>query len=98
MHWPLRRAGPWRPTLAPSRGDNDLTRLPQRQRGRVPGNQWLKEPIEIPGPRDMVFLVFVRPAWGFLVFDWEWRPEHEGRPGYPVAWESNFERQIWPGI
>jgi hypothetical protein len=51
-------------------------------------------PIEAPVPAGRVFLVFIRPDWGLVVFDWEWREEDEKQPGFPKFWE--FMSVLWP--
>jgi hypothetical protein len=43
----------------------------------------------------MLFVVFVRPDWGLLVFDWDWRNEDEARDGFPEGWRDDFTRVLW---
>ncbi len=44
----------------------------------------------------VVFLVFVRPgAWGYVVFDWDWRTEDGDTPGHPENWQEDFTRRTW---
>lgn len=63
-----------------------------------PAVRWIEggeDGIEIASPFDQVFLVFVRPSKGYLVFDWEWRDEHPKQAGVPIHWERNFEALQW---
>jgi hypothetical protein len=65
---------------------------------KVPSCWWFEAdsgPIEAPPPPDMVFLVFVRPIWGLVVFDWEWRPEDSSDPYHPEQWKAYFEKKLW---
>lgn len=42
-----------------------------------------------------VFLAFARLGpMGYLVFDWEWRPEG-AEPGHPEDGDTDFERIVW---
>ncbi len=52
--------------------------------------------IELPPPPEMVAVVLVHPSLrGNIVLDWDWRPEHPDTPGWPEAWEDDFERHKW---
>jgi hypothetical protein len=52
--------------------------------------------IELPPPPEMVAVVFVRPRGREnIVLDWEWRPEHSDKPGWPESWDDDFERVKW---
>ncbi len=52
--------------------------------------------IELPAPPGMVAVVFVHPTHaGNIVLDWDWRPEHPDRPGWPDAWEDDFGGHKW---
>jgi hypothetical protein len=43
-----------------------------------------------------VFLAFVRPGvGGYVVFDWAWRQEDEGKAWHPLGWENDFTRPTW---
>lgn len=46
-------------------------------------------------PGNFVFLVFVKWFQGFVVFDWEFRPEMPGKPGHPIDWAINFEECVY---
>lgn len=43
-----------------------------------------------------VFLAFAGLGpMGYLVFDWEWRPESPDDPGHPENWNHDFARRVW---
>jgi len=46
-------------------------------------------------PARMVFLIFIMMNMGYVVFDWEWRPEDSDISGHPENWETNFGRREW---
>lgn len=50
----------------------------------------------VPPRFGFVFVVYVRTGvGGYVVFDWEWRPEDADAPGYPMNWKYDFEKQTW---
>lgn len=50
----------------------------------------------VPPRLGFVFLVYVRTAvGGYVVFDWEWRPEDAENPGHPVGGMTDFARRTW---
>lgn len=46
-------------------------------------------------PRGMVFLVFVRTGFGYVVFHWQWRREDPTDPKHPLGWREDFGRRLW---
>lgn len=51
----------------------------------------------IPPRFGFVFIAFARSGiGGYVVFDWEWRPEDADAPG--SGWETDFERRTWHKI
>jgi hypothetical protein len=46
-------------------------------------------------PAGMVFLIFIMMNMGYVVFDWEWRPEDKINSGHPEKWDTNFGRLVW---
>lgn len=48
-----------------------------------------------PPPPDMVFIVFVRVDFGYVVFHWEWRQEDRSDLRHPLGWRNDFGRRLW---
>jgi hypothetical protein len=63
---------------------------------RPAGSSWQRGPGVDDPLLPCVFLVFVfRGMGGYVVFDWEWRPEDPAAPGEPEGWQDDFEERLW---
>jgi hypothetical protein len=63
---------------------------------RSPSCRWISEEESRPPRPSIVFVVFVSAAPQPAVLDWEYRLEDKKRPGYPLNWNADFTRVVWP--
>ena len=63
----------------------------------LPPHRKRSSSIQVPPPPGKVFTIYVKTDHrGHIVLDWDWRPAHPDKPGYPLDCESDFGRQTWP--
>ncbi|HEY1067460.1 MAG TPA: hypothetical protein VGE52_15165 [Pirellulales bacterium] len=63
----------------------------------TPSRRWKSETLDLPFPKNFVFVVSVAPKDGhLLVLDWELRKADPTQVGRPLNWDADFERLLWP--
>ena len=60
-----------------------------------PDKRWSADGVEEEVPMDEIFLVFVKPENGLIVFDWEFRRGAPGKLGHPLGWDTDFNECLW---
>ena len=61
---------------------------------KVPSKRFRSHDLQLPPFPGCTFLAFIRDD--FVILDWEWRKIDSSCPGFPVNWQTDFRKRLWP--